>query len=86
MKDLFDSIHFSNTKTFFYNDCHLSKQTRLPFLDSQSHSEFAFDLMHCDIWEKYSTPNHDDMHFFFPVDDFSRITWIFLMKNVKREV
>ncbi|WJZ87684.1 hypothetical protein VitviT2T_007049 [Vitis vinifera] len=45
-------------------------------------SQFPFDLVHCDIWGPYSVSSHA-RHRYFPtlVDDCSRFTWIFLLKQ-----
>ncbi|CAN1767205.1 Retrovirus-related Pol polyprotein from transposon RE2 [Linum perenne] len=61
--------------------CPLAKQRRLPFNKSSSHASVCFDLLHIDIWGPYSVPTVDGHKYFLTiVDDFSRMTWIFLMK------
>jgi len=62
--------------------CPLAKQHRLPFPVSQSFSNKAFDLIHCDIWGPFSTDSLNGIKYFLTiVDDFSRFTWIHLMTN-----
>ena len=41
-----------------------------------------FDLIHCDLWGPFSTLTIDGYKYFLTiVDDFSRCTWIYLMKT-----
>jgi len=45
-----------------------------------------FELIHVDIWGPYSIPSFEGHRFFLTVvDDFSRFTWIYLLKT-KAEV
>ncbi|KAG5555708.1 hypothetical protein RHGRI_006375 [Rhododendron griersonianum] len=61
--------------------CPLAKQTRLSFPLSSIQSMHSFDLIHCDIWGPHRVPTHTGAHYFLTiVDDFTRFTWIFLMK------
>ncbi|KAF7843884.1 Integrase, catalytic core [Senna tora] len=63
--------------------CHSAKQQRLPFPKSiNSTSSGIFDLVHADLWGPYKQPSMSGAHYFLTlVDDFSRGTWIFLMKD-----
>ena len=39
-------------------------------------------MLHIDTWGPYKVCTHDDFNQFLTIaDDFSRFTWIFLMKN-----
>ena len=59
-----------------------AKQTRNQFYISNSHAKDAFDLIHCDIWGPYRTPSLCGAHYFLSiVDDTSRATWVYLMKD-----
>ncbi|XP_015072719.1 uncharacterized protein LOC107016919 [Solanum pennellii] len=61
--------------------CPMSKHTRIPFDNSDTRSDRAFALLHLDIWGPYNTQTFDrNKYFLTVVDDFSRITWIFLLK------
>ena len=41
-----------------------------------------FDLIHCDIWGPYHLPAYYGHQFFLIiVDDCTRFTWVFLLKN-----
>ena len=62
--------------------CPLAKQKKLPFPISNSQSNKAFQLVHTDIWGPFSIPSYSGYRFFLTiVDDFTRFTWLFLMKT-----
>jgi hypothetical protein len=62
--------------------CHFAKQHKLPFPRSYTKSIAAFDLIHMDIWGPLAIPSVHGHHYFLTVvDDFTRHTWLFLMKN-----
>ncbi|GLT39324.1 hypothetical protein SLA2020_135220 [Shorea laevis] len=62
--------------------CHKAKQTRLPFPKSNNISTQPFALIHCDIWGRFAMPSNSGAYYFLTiVDDFSRCTWIYLLKN-----
>lgn len=62
--------------------CPMAKQTRLPFPLSSISTKASFDLLHCDIWGPHKTQTHLGARFFLTiVDDFTRCTWVFLMKH-----
>ncbi|XP_075097814.1 uncharacterized protein LOC142175140 [Nicotiana tabacum] len=59
--------------------CPCAKQTRLPFPTSSIQSKDYFDLIHIDLWGPYKVPTWDENRYFLTiVDDYSRMTWIFL--------
>ena len=71
----------NNNKAFECNVCPLAKQKRLPFPHSVTTSS-CFDLVHADIWGPYSTPSLTSSKYFLTlVDDYSRCTWVYLMKQ-----
>ena len=54
----------------------------LPFNNSDSIAKAPFDLIHSDIWGPSPNPTMGGSRYFVIfVDDFSRYTWIYLMKN-----
>ncbi|KAI9162373.1 hypothetical protein LWI28_026651 [Acer negundo] len=62
--------------------CPLAKQSRLPFSPSVISSIKPFEIIHCDIWGRYRHPSLSGAHYFLTiVDDFTRFTWIFLMRH-----
>ena len=61
--------------------CHLAKQSKLPFSSSVTATHKPFELVHMDIWGPLATPSlHGHKYFLTMVDDFTRHTWLFLMK------
>ena len=68
-------------KTTHCDICPIAKQKRLPFSASTHISDHPFDLVHCDLWGPFSIPTIDGYKYFLTiVDDFSRCTWIYLLK------
>ena len=69
-------------KTAHYDICPIAKQKRLPFSSSTHVSNLPFVLIHCDLWGPFSTLTVDGYKYFLTVVvDFSRCTWIYLMKT-----
>ncbi|KAJ4961187.1 hypothetical protein NE237_021097 [Protea cynaroides] len=61
--------------------CPLAKHTCSPFPTCNSHSTHPFALIHCDIWGPYSTLSYTGCKYFLTLmDDYTRTTWVFLMK------
>lgn len=72
-----NNISFENN----CNVCPMAKQTRFPFPLSTISTHAPFDLLHCDIWGPHKVPTHSGARFFLTiVDDFTRCTWVFLMR------
>jgi len=62
--------------------CYCVKQHRLSFPNSESVTHNSFDLVHIDIWGPFGIALvHRHRYFLTIVDDYSRHSWIFLMKN-----
>lgn len=60
---------------------HAARQHRLSFSTSEINSQSIFEMIHVDVWGPYKSVTHDGCSMFFIiVDDFSRATWIHLMK------
>ena len=60
----------------------LAKQRQLSFVSHNHRSNLAFDLVHCEIWGPFHLNSHTSHRFFLTlVDDFSRFTWVFLLKQ-----
>ena len=52
------------------------------FSQSTSCSSHCFELIHVDIWGSFTISFKNGSHFFLTiVDDYSRCTWIYLMKH-----
>lgn len=81
----FIAKHFLNFSIQHNNACHicpLAKQSRLPFNTSSISSTRPFEMIHCDIWGRYRHPSLSGAFYFLTiVDDFTRFTWIFLMRH-----
>jgi transposase InsO family protein len=66
--------------------CHLAKQKHLSYPLSHSHASKCLELLHMDIWGPYTTATmHGHKYFLTIVDDYSRFTWVILLKG-KNEV
>ncbi|KAL8120516.1 hypothetical protein AgCh_017628 [Apium graveolens] len=66
--------------------CPKAKHTRVSFPHSSIKTDVACSMVHLDVWGPYKELTRDNYKYFFTiVDDFSRMTWVFLLKN-KSEV
>ena len=85
MKVLSNEIPFSIPNEFSTKSCYvcpIAKFHRLSFPSVNNVSDKPFDLIHCDIWGPYKHSTYDNNCYFLTiVDDCSRFTWIFLLKN-----
>jgi hypothetical protein len=62
--------------------CKLAKQTKLPFSHSTSTSGARFDLIHSDVWGPAPIESYNGFKYFVIfIDDFSRTTWLYLLKS-----
>jgi len=76
----FPYISLPNTTS--YDVCHLAKQCKFTFPVSTSYASFTFDVVHVDIWGSCAmTSMNGDRYFLTIVDDHSRFTWLYIMKN-----
>lgn len=77
-----NSLHLTSHSSKDCMVCPLSKFRRLSFISNNHYSESPFDLIHVDTWGPYQHATHDGKHYFLTiVDDSSRFTWLYLMKN-----
>ena len=74
---------FSSLSSIECESCQLGKHTRVPFpksLDQQTKS--LFELVHIDAWGPSQTESTLGFRYFITfIDDYSRCTWLFLMKT-----
>ena len=74
---------FSTLSSLAGESCHFGKQTRVLFpkhLNNRAKS--PFELVHTDIWGPCRTTSTLGFQYFVTfIDDYSRCTWLFLMKN-----
>ena len=75
--------HFSSLSSLECESCHLGKHTRVLFpkrLDPRTKS--PFELVHTDVWgPSRSTSTLGFRYFVTFINDYSRCTWLFLMKT-----
>jgi hypothetical protein len=61
--------------------CHFSKSSRLPFKSSVTQTTQIFEIVHSDVWGPFSSSLDDFKYFVTFIDDFSRVTWVYLLKS-----
>ncbi|KAL8107853.1 hypothetical protein AgCh_024310 [Apium graveolens] len=67
--------------------CPRAKQTRNSFQHSVTKTTQAFELVHIDTWGPYKVSTYNGFRFFLTVvDDYTRMTWVFLMKQKSEAV
>ena len=72
----------SDISEFHCKTCELAKHTRVSFPISNKRSSHPFHLIHSDIWGPSTIPNVSGARWFVSlIDDCTRITWIFLLKQ-----
>jgi hypothetical protein len=60
----------------------MARQHKLPFNHNLHKTSFNFELTHCDLWGPCSVTAYDGSRYFLTiVDDMSRSTWVYLLKN-----
>lgn len=80
---LFSDIHQQRyEKDFICTICPLAKKTRNVFCKSSIKSVEIFQLIHVDIWGPMRHPSRLNRNLFITiVDDYSRFTWVFFIKQ-----
>ncbi|XP_074301707.1 uncharacterized protein LOC141633129 [Silene latifolia] len=74
-------VNCTGLRSYQCETCNLAKMHMLPFNRSVSRAQSFFDLVHVDLWGHYKTPSLTGAHYFLTiVDDYSRVTWTFLLK------
>jgi transposase InsO family protein len=75
-------LGFISNESLVCTACQTAKQPALSFNKSTSISASPFDLVHSDIWGPAPTPTMGGSRYFVIfIDDYSRFTWIYMMKN-----
>lgn len=70
------------TSEFFCTICPAARQTRTAFTSSSIQSVFPLSMIHVDTWCPYKHATRFGHHMFITiVDDYSRATWIYLIKH-----
>lgn len=82
MKFLSPSMYQNSVSFNSCDTCHLAKQNRLAFTESNSCSSSLFELIQVDVWGPYRYKTHGNCSYFFTiVEDLSRATWVFLFAD-----
>ena len=72
----------NSSHSFICQICPMSRKTRALFTHSSIKSVSPFQLIHIDVWGPYQVKSHTGCNQFLTiVDDFSRFTWIHLLKH-----
>lgn len=75
-------LGYVTNESFNCTACQTAKQPTLSFNKSNSISASRFDLVNSDIWGSAPTPSMGGSRYFVLfIDDYSRYTWIFMMKK-----
>ncbi|KAL9231947.1 hypothetical protein vseg_007105 [Gypsophila vaccaria] len=75
-------INKADLQHFTCETCVQAKMHRLSFDRDTSRAQNAFDLVHIDLWGPYKAPTLTGAHYFLTlVDDHTRTTWTFLLKE-----
>ena len=76
---LFEKV---NKEKLVCDACKLGKLTRSSYVSSDHRSSHAFDMIHSDVWGPCFTSSMNGYKYFVTfIDCFSRVTWLYLMKN-----
>lgn len=84
--EILHKIHFLkhhdlNKELLSYTICPLARQTRLPFPTIHNKTVTLFELVHKDVWCPYRQCTYNGYKYFLTiVDNYSRMTWIYLMR------
>nr|GEX30398.1 cysteine-rich RLK (receptor-like protein kinase) 8 [Tanacetum cinerariifolium] len=74
------SVTKANAKLDSCMSCPMAKFAKLPYALSDSHALEPFNLIHIDMWGPYKVATNGKYRYFLTiVDDFSRVTWIYLL-------
>ena len=74
---------FSTLSSLACESCQLGKHIRVSFPQClNNRAKSPFELVHTDVWGPYRTASTLGFQYFVTfIDDYSRCTWLFLMKN-----
>ncbi|CAL2228316.1 unnamed protein product [Prunus armeniaca] len=78
-KKLIGEGHYLNELYYFSKDLNVPKG--LPFISSISRASKLFEMVHSDVWGPAPLESFDGYRYYVTfVDDFSRVTWLYLLK------
>jgi len=85
LKKLYDSKVLGKFQFSTLNNCegcHFAKQVVVPFASSNHMTLEIFDLLHFDIWGPAPISSLSGYNYYvYFVDECSRYTWVYLMRN-----
>lgn len=82
--DLGNSLDFSKLKCKI---CELAKKQRVSYPISGKRSEIPFSVIHIDIWGPSRVTCISGARWFLSfIDDFSKTTWIYLLKDKSQTI
>jgi GAG-pre-integrase domain len=86
LKTMFNFVNLDCNNCEVCEVCKLAKHTKLFFCDSKTKSSEPLELVHSDGWGPAPVSSYNNYRYFgIFIDDYSRTTWLYLMKN-KSEV
>jgi hypothetical protein len=71
----------SKSNKLLCTPCQLAKSRKLPFCDSSHVTSAPLELIHSDIWNSPVLSTNGYKYYVIFVDDFSRYTWLFPLKQ-----
>jgi transposase InsO family protein len=75
-------VEKANKEILVCDACEFGKHTRSSYVSSGSRSSCIFELVHSDVWGPCPITYVNGFRYFVTfIDCFSRVTWIYLMKN-----
>lgn len=82
LKYIDPSLVLDNITSCICQVCPAARQTRLPFSHSSIKTSRIFQLIHVNLWGPYKLTTHTGCKMFVTiVDDYSRHTWVFMIKH-----
>lgn len=74
-------LNFEHENVMPCEVCHKAKQTREPFPLSEHKTSKLGELIHLDVWGPYKVLVGGFRFFLIIVDDFTKATWVYLLKS-----
>jgi GAG-pre-integrase domain len=72
----------TNKEKLMCDVCELGKHIKSSYASSHNRNSYLFNLIHSDVWVSCPTTNLNGVRYFVSfIDCFSRVTWLYLMKN-----
>ena len=82
LASLIPSLKSVSPDVLYCSICPLAKQKRLAYVSNNNIEKNPFDLVHLDVWGPFSVESVEGYRYFFTlVDDCTRVTWVYMLKN-----